>query len=317
MLSTFPTHLGYKWNIAMKKIFPQKITIKKKLAAALLFGTLSFSIALPTAAAYTEDTLSTEEAKTVLSEYLSDKHWTNPDMKHVAMFGDGYLSSNNLEITFALYTDQTQLISENMLIGYITLNLHTQKGYIRLNGSSEDTKANKEYFDLSSENIERFTDISSQDWFYDSVQYVIQHHLFTGIRVTAFMPNELMTRAMTSVVLARLDGQDTSGGSVWYEKGVAWAKENDISDGSDPLENITREQLITMLHRYAGSPVAEEMKAKYIDSEEIHPYAYNAFAWAVNTELLNGDENMRLRPRDFATRAEVAAILTRFCEKVK
>lgn len=301
----------------MKKNFFPKKSIKKKLAAALLFSTLFSAVALPHATAYTEETLSVEKAKTALSEYLSDKHWTNPDLQHVAMFGDGYLSSNNSEITFALYTDQaSQLLSENMLIGYITLNLHTQKGYIRLNNSSETAEANKEYFDLSSENIERFTDITSQDWFYDSVQYVIQHHLFTGMRVTAFMPNELMTRAMTSVVLARLDGQDTTGGSVWYEKGVAWVEKNGISDGSNPLENITREQLITMLYRYAGSPLTGKMKTEYTDYEEIDPYAYNALAWAVNTELLEGS-NMQLRPQAFATRAEVAAILTRFCEKVK
>ncbi len=301
----------------MKKNFFLKRNSKRKIAAALLFSALSFAINLPNATAYTEDALSPETAKTVLSEYLEDKHWANPDIEHVAMFGDGYLSSNSSEITFALYTDQTtHLLTDNMLIGYITLNLHTQKGYVRLNNSSEDAEHNKEYFDLSSENIERFTDISPRDWFYEPIQYVIQHHLFTGVRVTAFMPEELMTRAMTSVVLARLDGQDTTGGSIWYEKGVAWAKENGISDGAHPLENITREQLITMLYRYAGSPLSEEMTVEYTDYEAADPYAHNALTWAVNTGLLQG-ANMQLRPHAFATRAEVAAILMRFCEKVK
>lgn len=305
----------------MKKFFSKKRNLKRKLAAALLFSALSFSMALPCAAAYTAEALSPDEAKTILSEYLSDKRWTNPDIKHVAMFGDGYLSSNNSEITFALYTDQAaQLFSDNMLIGYITLNLHTQKGYVRLN-YSQAPETNKEYFDLSSENIERFTDITSQDWFYEPVQYVIQHHLFTGMRVTAFMPKELMTRAMMSVVLARLDGQDTTGGSVWYEKGVLWAEENGISDGSHPLENITREQLITMLYRYAGSPTSGKFTVEYTDFQEIDSYAHDALAWAVNKGLVEGEKSagdtMQLKPRAFATRAEVAAILMRFCENVK
>lgn len=63
-----------------------------------------------------------------------------------------------------------------------------------------------------------------------------------------------MTRAMLMTVLARFDGQDTTGGAVWYEKAMTWAKENGISDGSNPDGSITREQLATMLWRYVGSP---------------------------------------------------------------
>ena len=63
-----------------------------------------------------------------------------------------------------------------------------------------------------------------------------------------------MTRAMLMTVLARFDGQDTTGGAVWYEKAMEWAREHGVSDGSDPEGSITREQLATMLWRYAGSP---------------------------------------------------------------
>lgn len=95
-------------------------------------------------------------------------------------------------------------------------------------------------------------DDTRNHWAKDAINFVTAHELFSGTSDTAFTPDSPMTRAMLMTVLARFDGQDTTGGAVWYEKAMEWARENGISDGSDPDGSITREQLASMLWRYAG-----------------------------------------------------------------
>ena len=117
-------------------------------------------------------------------------------------------------------------------------------------------------------------------------------------------------------VLARYAGEDTTGGATWYEKGMEWAKTNGVSDGTNPNANITREQLVTMLYRYAGSPTANGKLDNFSDSASVSSYAENAMQWAVANGIVNGS-NGKLTPQNNATRAEVAAILMRFCEMSK
>ena len=123
-----------------------------------------------------------------------------------------------------------------------------------------------------------------------------------------------MTRAMLMTVLARFDGQNTAGGAVWYEKAMAWAKENGISDGSDPDGSITREQLATMLWRYAGSPAGNGSLSSFGDSANVSGYAVESLRWAVGEGLISGDDAGLLAPQGSATRAQVATILMRFVE---
>ena len=91
-------------------------------------------------------------------------------------------------------------------------------------------------------------------------------------------------------VLARFDGQDTTGGAVWYEKAMEWARENGISDGSDPDGSITREQLATMLWRYAGSPAGGSSLSSFGDSASVSAYALEAVRWAVGEGLISGTD---------------------------
>ena len=121
-----------------------------------------------------------------------------------------------------------------------------------------------------------------------------------------------MTRAMLMTVLARFDGEDTSGGSVWYEKGMEWAKANGVSDGSNPDAPITREQLATMLWRYAGSPTSSHSLDGYTDADEISGYALEAMRWANENGIINGYGNGLLGVKDNATRAQVAQMLMNF-----
>lgn len=162
-----------------------------------------------------------------------------------------------------------------------------------------------------------FTDVKAGDWFYDAVQYVYDKGIMKGDGgETDFNPNGKMNRAMVWTVLARLSGADVDGsGGAWYAKAQAWAMAEGVSDGSDPLGSITREQLVTMLWRYLGSPAAEADLGVFTDSADVSAWALDAVRWAVSAGLLQG-EGGRLNPGSDATRAQVAAILMRYFESV-
>ncbi len=161
-----------------------------------------------------------------------------------------------------------------------------------------------------------FSDVKSGDWYADAVKYVSDKNLMGGTGADKFSPNASTTRGMLMTVLARYAGEDTTGGSTWYEKGMSWAKANGVSDGTNPNANITREQLVTMLYRYAGSPAVNGKLDSFTDSAAVSTYAVNAMQWATANGIVNGS-NGKLNPKNNATRAEVAAILMRFCEMGK
>lgn len=158
-----------------------------------------------------------------------------------------------------------------------------------------------------------FTDTNNH-WAEDAIDFATAHELFAGTSDTTFSPDSSMTRAMLMTVLARFDGQDTTGGAVWYEKAMAWAKENGISDGSNPDGNITREQFATMLWRYAGSPAGDGTLSSFGDSASVNGYAVDAMRWAVSTGIISGTDAGLLMPQGNATRAQVATMLMRFVE---
>ena len=161
-----------------------------------------------------------------------------------------------------------------------------------------------------------FSDVKTGDWYADAVKYVSDKGLMSGTGSDKFAPSATTTRAMLMTVLARYAGEDTTGGATWYEKGMEWAKAKGVSDGTNPNANITREQLVTMLYRYAGSPKADGKLDSFSDSASVSSYAADAMQWAVANGIINGS-NGKLNPQDNATRAEVAAILMRFCEMSK
>lgn len=161
-----------------------------------------------------------------------------------------------------------------------------------------------------------FVDVEKSDWFADAVAYVTDKGLMNGTGSNTFSPNVSTTRGMLMTVIARYAGEDTSGSTPWYQKGMNWAKANGVSDGTNPEVNITREQLVTMLYRYAGSPKADGKLDSFSDAASVCTYAVNAMQWAVANGIVNGS-NGKLNPKNNATRAEVAAILMRFCEMGK
>ena len=162
-----------------------------------------------------------------------------------------------------------------------------------------------------------FKDVPQNSWFASAVQYVTSNSLMNGTSTTAFSPNATMSRGMLMTVLARYAGESTEGGTVWYEKGMNWAKNKGISDGSAPNRNITREQLAAMLYRYAGEPDGAADLSAYTDAGSVSAYAEKAVQWCVKNGILTGKTSSTLAPKATATRAECAAMLQRFASLTK
>lgn len=162
-----------------------------------------------------------------------------------------------------------------------------------------------------------FKDVPQNSWFASAVQYVTSNSLMNGTSTTAFSPSATMSRGMLMTVLARYAGESTEGGTVWYEKGMNWAKNKGISDGSAPNRNITREQLAAMLYRYAGEPDGAADLSAYADAGSVSAYAEKAVQWCVKNGILTGKTSSTLAPKATATRAECAAMLQRFASLTK
>lgn len=161
--------------------------------------------------------------------------------------------------------------------------------------------------------VEDFADVKPTDWYAEAVEYVAENGIMTGVAEGEFAPNNSVTRAMVWTVLARMDGVNTEGGSNWYAKAQAWAKETGVSDGTDPNGSITREQLAAMLYRAAGSPAVTGDLSDYPDAASVSDWARDAMIWATQTGLING-MNGALSPTTGATRAQLATLLMRFIE---
>lgn len=149
-------------------------------------------------------------------------------------------------------------------------------------------------------------------WAQNAIDFSAAHAMFNGTTTQTFSPDDTMTRAMLMAVLARFDGYDATG-SAWREQSMNWATARGISDGTDPDGSITREQLATMLYRYAGSPAVSGSLSRFADRGETSGYAVDAMRWAVDTGLIDGVGGNRLNPGGDTTRAQVATILMRFC----
>lgn len=161
-----------------------------------------------------------------------------------------------------------------------------------------------------------FTDVAPGAWYYDAVAYVSENSLMNGVDTGIFDPDGSLTRAMVWTILARIEGADTEGGETWYAKARDWAMETGVSDGTDAMGAITREQLVTMLWRSRGEPVVDFLLTAR-DADSISSWAYEAMRWAVSEGIIEGDENGFISPAATATRAQAAAIIMRFIEGAK
>ena len=162
-----------------------------------------------------------------------------------------------------------------------------------------------------------YADVQENAWYAEAVDYVTAQGLMTGTAADAFAPELTTTRAMVWTILGRMSGAGVSGGEPWYGLAQRWAVETGVSDGSNPDGKITREQLAAMLYRFAGEPELLDSElaglSGYADHNDVSSYAYRAMAWAVSRGIINGVDGA-LVPQGLATRAQVAAMLMRYCE---
>lgn len=164
------------------------------------------------------------------------------------------------------------------------------------------------------DNSKTFDD-TKDHWIRDEVNFVAARELFNGVGGNQFGVSQPMTRGMVNTVLARLADVDTTPGQgqAWYEVGTDWAKKNGISDGTNPTAPVTREQLATLLYRYAGSPsVSGTLHAA--DAASVSDYAEDALLWANQNGIVNGVGSNTIAPKDNAQRAQVAAMLARYLQ---
>ena len=158
-----------------------------------------------------------------------------------------------------------------------------------------------------------FADVKTGDWFYDYVAYVYANGLMDGTSATTFEPNANMTRAMVWAILARIDGETVTG-AAWATDARAWAMANGVSDGENANGYVTREQLATMLWRYAGEPDSDYSLSAFTDAYSVSDYAETAMAWAVEHGIITGMTDTTIVPQGTAPRAQCATMLMRFVE---
>ena len=156
-----------------------------------------------------------------------------------------------------------------------------------------------------------FTDVSAGQWFYDAVAYVYTNGMMEGDSATTFNPDGTMTRAMFWAVLGRIDGA-TITGTNWADQAREWAMAEGVSDGTDPNGLVTREQMVTMLWRYAGEPESSASLSAYTDADSVSDWAETAMRWAIDEGIITGMTDTTLVPQGTATRAQCAAIFMRF-----
>jgi hypothetical protein len=163
--------------------------------------------------------------------------------------------------------------------------------------------------------IEKFNDVKVDDWYAESVAFVVERGLFNGTSATEFSPNTQMTRGMLVTVLAKLAGETTDGGEMWYSKAAEWGFTRGITDGNDIGSEVTREQIVTMLFRYANPTTgAFATRINFGDVADISEWANEAVMWA-STGIITGYPDSTFKPQNQATRAEIATIIARFYEK--
>ena len=177
-----------------------------------------------------------------------------------------------------------------------------------------------------------FEDLALDAWYHEATDFVIARGYMKGISATRFAPGSSLTRAQAVTILYRMEGEPETGTELsfvdvpkdqYYTQAVIWAAEHQIVKGMDgthyaPNGMITREQMVTMLARYAaykGVDVRAKTEPDFPDVERVSPYAEEAMAWAVEVGLICGMDGT-LNPKGTASRAQFAMIVMRFMENI-
>jgi hypothetical protein len=165
---------------------------------------------------------------------------------------------------------------------------------------------------MISEWVNPFSDVPRDAWYYKSVRFGVSRELVTGSD-GKFLPMLNSSRATMITLLAKLSGYDATGSEPWYDKAMQWGVTVGITDGTNPTNNITREQLFQLLYNFSKMPTVPRYDlSTYVDAPDIHDWALPGMEWAVSTGLVTGRTPTMLAPRGFATRSEVVALFQKF-----
>lgn len=178
-----------------------------------------------------------------------------------------------------------------------------------------------------------FDDVPADTWYAEAVQYVFANNLMTGVSENQFAPNAQMNRAMVAQILFNMaQPTDTEApeafrdvaSDAWYAEAVNWAVWQGYMSGYGtgsfgPNDALTREQLVTVLWRYSGSPMTDDpaILNAFPDAALTSEYARQAMSWAYAHGVIGGNADGTLNSHGTATRAEIAQILMNYCENVK
>lgn len=325
----FATEQGFRGLLAWKLFFEQNKSIYDFSGYDLKEANLSWSEKCPVIF-----DVSTKSA-TVTIEEAEEKVNNGFDLDEgtytYTVSASGYISeTGRIEISAEDV--------ENRALKTITVSLE-KRSYSGGGGGSSVVKPKEEEEETTETELiptfseETFSDVKADAWYYPSVKYVYENDLFKGTD-NGFQPNSAMTRAMLVTVLHRLAKPENEVSAntfsdipkdAWYEESVKWASENGIVNGVTekefaPDNDITREQLATIIYRFAklnNYDVNEELDfdvLSYKDSGEISDYAFEAIKYVMKTGIMNGREEKIFAPKAKITRAEVATVIMRFSE---
>ena len=215
-----------------------------------------------------------------------------------------------------------------------TENNQNEDKNIQTENTNTDKKDNNPKNNNTKSNLP-FTDVSKSSWYYNAVNYTYSNGIISGYSKTEFAPNDMLTRGMIVTILYRMEGSPNNSGNsgfadvennAWYSKAIKWAVSNDIVHGYGgtnnfgPRDNIIRQDLAGILRNYAyfknkNIKISADL-SKFSDSNNISGYAQTSMKWAVGKGVITGNKNGTLNPKGNATRAEAAAMIQKYCEKV-
>lgn len=229
-----------------------------------------------------------------------------------AQIGQKYILLNARGKELTPQTDEMVLFSDDQITPYTSYRVNGKVGFLRLYKPDEP----------------KFSDVQAKSWYAKGVNFCTNAGLMNGVSAASFAPQNKMTRAMLVRVLYNLSGSkcasygftDVPAGK-WYTDAVNWAAANGIVNGVSatsfaPDAPVTREQMVTILHRYASQFGSMKGKADALngfeDAGKVSKYAKDAMCWAISAGIVNGKTKTTVDPQGQATRAEIATILLRF-----
>lgn len=246
-------------------------------------------------------------------------------------------SSTSGQVAFAwadsaLTEDKTAVVTLNFkTLSYddYTTKIGVETTELYKDGEAAENPSNELKVNVSTENP--YTDIAGH-WYMNSVLDAHYAGLVNGMGNNLFEPELLVNRAMFTTMLYRMAGSPEVSGTVpftdvdesrYYMDALVWAYKTGIVRGTtattfEPFEDLTREQMVEMLYRYAGKPSvdtsAEELLGGFADADEMHTYAVDSMCWAISKNIIQGHKDGTLEPQGTATRAQAATVLSRFVD---